>query len=313
MSFSYPGVPSNVDLTSAPFTITEPTDGDAANAASVNTPLSRLADLGETTRAALSLETAPTNFTQIMRAKVNTASGYYARLYAVESGGYAITVNAKWNGTVWAPDVGTAASSMLRIDWTGFQSYVHAAAGTWASWSGSEQLAVTGTGDLEVTHNLTVDNQLDVVGNGHFEADLQVDGDHTVTGDAAARNLVADVDLKGAAVVGTSTATFGNFEGSLTSTGGAGSSMAGKISFTVPGGFSGGGSDTLMCDVTFQASPAPYATAPYVVLQAASSAASGGNLGKLYVVPSATKFQIFVPAGVAIGAGAYVIDYIVIG
>jgi hypothetical protein len=250
MSFSYPGVPSNVDLTSAPFTITEPTDGDAANAASVNTPLSRLADLGETTRAALSLETAPASghYTQIMRAKV--ATNLYARLYASTTG-YLIVVGAAYDAaggaTPWTRDAGAPSGTSTRYNfgaagWT-MQYNVASSpfADSWTTWTiiDATGLGVT-IGDIVATNALkgataaitglltagsaTIAGALGAASAAITGALTAASG--TFTGEAKANKHVCSS--------GAPTITFGSGAGATAPTGVTieGSNMSGTVQFT---------------------------------------------------------------------------------
>ena len=123
MPSNYPGVAGNASAHGAP-TISCPVDGDARNAASVNSPLEYLADFVAYLQANAALrgaiETAvfngaagDQNGAMAMNGAISTrkllwtiGAGTLTRFYALPDGTLEITVNCYWTGTGWARDGG---------------------------------------------------------------------------------------------------------------------------------------------------------------------------------------------------------------
>ncbi len=150
--------------------ITVPADGDAANAASVNTPLETEADVldflmkysaltGSTRpnadvivangqagddKACLQLVGAVTNHKLI--APIGPGP-VYSRLYCGGSDGFEVTFNAYWDASAlkWTADSAVSASILLMVDDAGVNVYgKNAAASPWTTWDREQVLSAAG-------------------------------------------------------------------------------------------------------------------------------------------------------------------------
>lgn len=255
------------------------------------------------------VNTAPTAFRALL--KVTLPSGMFGWLYSTITG-WAFTINAHWNGTVWTPDAGVAQSFLFTLDYSGFSASVHAASGTWATNAWQAQATLSGTGTLALTNTLTAalatisgaitstaGNIVATVGNIVATA-----GNITATaGNIVGNKLFGDP-------TGTTPATLTYHDPGITTLGTfAGNDIGGTISnFAISGADLAG--NLKLFEVTFSST---YGAPPAITL--AAGIASHMDSGKLYAVSSATKFEIFLNVdGTLPGSGGtYTIHYNVVG